>query len=463
MNSIEKTIKKMQKKYNCVQKSQYKLSKNYTKKHKKEKIIAITYATSDNYTTTPINTNEESMNVLANNELANNELANSVVSLYNKFNGECDIQVDAQVDKQGTNPTPKATTAPIYYTPNQIVSAYGLDKLNISKRGKGITIGVVIAYHYPNLMVDLNMYSIRFGLPTTTSGQFVFRVISNTNRVNIGWAQECCLDVQAIHCVAPYANILVVEAKTNSYADMLNATKIAVSSGASVISMSWGGEENSSVISSYDAYFKTVPNVCFLAASGDASNKVIYPSSSPYVLSVGGTNLKLNSNNTRKQETPWYNSANSGAGNGFSKYITRPVFQLGIDDITINKRCTPDLSLLADPTTGFVVCYAGRYYIYGGTSLATPLCAGIIAIANQIRKTPLTTNITYTKGEVHNFIYQTIYKNKAIYTSANPYSGNFYDVTIGKNGIYSANLGYDVASGLGSLNANIICNSLAIA
>ena len=150
-----------------------------------------------------------------------------------------------------------------------------------------------------------------------------------------------------------------------------------------------------------------------------------------------------------------------GAGNGFSKYITRPAFQLGIDDITINKRCTPDLSLLADPTTGFVVCYASRYYIYGGTSLATPLCAGMIAIANQIRKSPLTTNITYTKGEIHNYLYQIIYKNKTIYTNVNSYAGNFYDVTIGKNGIYSANLGYDVASGLGSLNANIICNSLA--
>ncbi len=453
MNSIEKIIKKTQKKYNSVQKSQYKLSKNYTHKHKKEKIIAITYATSDDSTPAPIPT----INI---GEELTDELTNNYISLYHKFSGECDNQMDILTDPQDSIPTPKAVSS-IYYTPNQIVTAYGLDKLNISKRGQGITIGIIIAYHYPNLISDLNTYSIRFGLPTTTSGQFVFRVISKTNIVNIGWAQECCLDVQAIHSVAPYANILVVEAVSNSYANMLNAIKIAVGLGASVISMSWGGREYPSIINSYNAYFKTVPNVCFLAASGDESNKVIYPSSSPYVLSVGGTTLKLNLNNTRQLETPWFNSLNSGAGNGFSAYITRPAFQLGIDDITINRRCTPDLALLADPNTGFIICYANKYYIYGGTSLATPLCAGIIAIANQIRKTPLTTNITYTKGEVHNFIYKTIYSNKGIYTSTNPYSGNFYDITIGKNGIYNANLGYDVASGLGSLNANIICNSLA--
>jgi subtilase family serine protease len=281
-----------------------------------------------------------------------------------------------------------------------------------------------------------------------------------TNVVNTGWAQECCLDVQAIHAVAPYANILVVEAASNSYTHLLSAIKIAVANNASVISMSWGGGENPSAINQYNAYFKTVPNVCFLAASGDSANQVIYPSSSPYVLSIGGTNLTLNTNNTRKQEIPWFNSFSSGAGNGYSAFIAKPAFQTNIDNIKLNKRCTPDLSLLADPYTGFVVCFASKYYIFGGTSLATPLCAGMIAIANQIRKSPLTTNITYTKGEVHNFIYQAIYKNKAIYTNNTAYNGNFYDITVGKVGNYSAGLGYDLATGLGSLNANIFCNSL---
>lgn len=456
MSSVEETIKKTLKKYNCIKKSQYRLTRSYAKKHKKEKFVAIRYAITDNTYNFPNYTIVDPTHVSPSHELTNN-----FVSLYHKCNGESDIQLSTQIDSKDTGVNPKAVSTSIFYTPSQIITAYGLDKLNISNLGQGINIAVIIAYHYPNLEADLNTYSIRFGLPTTTSRQFTFQVISNTKSVNTGWAQECCLDVQAIHSIAPYANILVVEAVSNSYADMLNAIKMAVRTGVSVISMSWGGGENSSVISSYDSYFKSIPNVCFLAASGDTSNKVIYPSSSPYVLSVGGTKLILNSNNTRQQETPWYNSSKSGTGDGFSAYITRPSFQLDIDDITINKRCTPDLSLLADPKTGFVICYAGKYYVYGGTSLATPICAGIIAIANQIRKSSLTTNITFTQGEVHNYIYQTIYKNKLNYTGSIPYTGNFYDVTVGKNGNYNANLGYDVATGLGSLNANIICNSLA--
>ena len=360
------------------------------------------------------------------------------------------------------NPQVKPKTN-IYYTPNQIVTAYGLNLLDKTiNRGQGITIGVIIAYHYANLSKDLDNYSLRYGLPTTKSKKFTFTVKNLATRSNSNreWAQECCLDVQAIHTIAPYANILVVEAKSNNYGDLLNAIKFAVNNGVSVISMSWGGGENPTVINIFDTYFKTVPNVCFLAASGDAANQVIYPSSSPYVLSVGGTNLILNSDNTRKQETPWFNSLNSGAGNGYSASITKPLFQTNIDNINLAYRCTPDLSLLADPTTGFVVCYGGKYYIFGGTSLATPLCAGMIAIANQIRKSPLTTNIAYTKGEIHNFIYQTIYKNNANYTNTTAYNGNFYDVTAGRNGIYVAGPGYDIASGLGSLNANIFCNSL---
>jgi subtilase family serine protease len=130
-----------------------------------------------------------------------------------------------------------------------------------------------------------------------------------------------------------------------------------------------------------------------------------------------------------------------------------------------NYRCTPDISLVADPYTGFVVCYGGKFYIYGGTSLSAPLSSGMIAIANQLRKSKgksfLTSNSKLVPGQIHNIIYNNIYKTNSNYTNATQYAGNFYDVVTGVSGIYPSATGFDVATGLGSLNANIICNTLA--
>ena len=454
MNSIDKTIKKTLKRYNHTQKTKYKLEKSYTKKHKKEKFVTITYDTSNNRNYSPATTTGQIYNPILN---FSPDLLNNFASLFTQNNGlNSDVHPNA-----GTKITP------IYYTPNQIVIAYGLNKLDINgfKRGQGITVAVVIAYHYPNLEKDLNTYSKTFELPLTSTRQFTFRVISKTNNQNADWAAECCLDVQSIHTIAPYANILVVEAASASFADLLSAINVAKLNGASIISMSWGGEENTNVIRTLDNYFSSTSNICFVASSGDNTNLVNYPSTSAYVISVGGTNLKLNPDNTRKQETPWYNSLTSGAGNGYSKYIVKPSYQKNIPLIKNNYRCTPDISLVADPYTGFVVCYGGKFYIYGGTSLAAPLCSGMIAIANQLRKSKnkpfLTSNSNFVAGEIHNIIYNNIYKNNSNYTNSTQYAGNFYDVVMGVNGIYPSATGFDLATGLGSLNANIICNTLA--
>jgi subtilase family serine protease len=446
MDSIEKTIKKTLKKYNKTQKKQYKLAKSYEKQNK-NKIKVITYA-EPTYPIPPI--------TFVGSQIYNSyptEMSTLSANLFTQNNG------------LNINFHPNAGAKPqtyVYYTPQQINIAYGLNKLDINKfkRGDGMTIAVVIAYHYKNLQQDFDTYNKTFGLPLST-----LKIISNTKIQKSNWNQECCLDVQAVHTVAPYANILVVEAASATYVDLLNAIKIAVANGVNVISMSWGGGENSSIISAMDNYFSSVQNVSFIASSGDQSNLVNYPSSSPNVLSVGGTNLKLNSDNTRNQEVPWYNSMSSGAGNGYSKYIIKPKYQSGISVLTANYRCTPDVALVADPYTGFAVCYGGRFYIIGGTSLAAPLCAGMIGIANQLRKSKnksvLTTNSKNTSAEIHNIIYNNIYKTNINYSTSTPYVSNFYDVTTGLNGIYPSKTGFDLATGLGSLNANIICNTLA--
>jgi subtilase family serine protease len=478
MNSVDKTIKKILKKYQSMQKTKYKLEKSYTKNHKKEKIITTMYDTRGATLTqdiTPSLTEDmipslvQDMEQNLTQDFTNSseflsEMVDNHVTLFTK---------NSDLNDQAI-PNTNVNNIRVSYTPAQIVKAYGLDKLDVSnfKRGLGITVAVIIAYHHKKLKEDLDKYSTRYGLPVTNSGQFSFKVINlgAENNTNSDWGMECCLDVQSIHTVAPYANILVVEAKTPSFGDLLTAIRVAVMNGANVVSMSWGGAENSVVISVLDRYFSSISNVCFVASSGDTSNLVNYPSTSPFVISVGGTNLQLNSDNTRKQEIPWYNPSASlpnniiGAGNGYSKYIRKPSYQTNIPLIKNNLRCTPDVSLVADPNSGFIVCYNGNFHVLGGTSLSAPLCAGMIAIANQMRRSKgkklLTSNCRNVPEEIHNIFYNNIYKNRFNYTNISQYFGNFYDVVLGVNGIYPSASGFDLATGLGSLNANIICNTI---
>jgi subtilase family serine protease len=351
----------------------------------------------------------------------------------------------------------------IYYTPSQLATVYGLNNGSLPvQRGLGIKVAVIIAYHYSRLQSDFNAYNTKYNLPRQT-----LQIKKYTSSSNSGWNEECCLDVQTIHSVAPYAQIMVVEAKSPTYDNLLTAIKYAVSNGANVVSMSWGGGESSNAISLYNSYFATVPNVCFVVSSGDSSNIVNFPSTSQNVISVGGTNITRKIDGTRNTEIPWYNNPNSAGGNGYSSYISKPNYQSSISAITGSKRCTPDISLIADPSTGFVVNYKGSYYIFGGTSLAAPVMAGMLAIANQIRKNNNKTLLSSTSlrnFNLQNYMYNTIYANNpidnSIYTSPIPYTANMYDITVGENGIYNAGAGYDVASGLGSLNANIFCNTL---
>lgn len=368
------------------------------------------------------------------------------------------LNLDESVSHDTIRPNAILPNTSIYYTPSQLVTVYGLNKLSLpasALRGSGITIAVIIAYHYANLQNDFNSYCTYFGLPTKN-----LIIQSFTKRRNSGWAEECCLDTQAIHTVAPGSNIMVVEAASASSNDLLIAIKYAVNKGANVVSMSWGGAESPSFINTFDTYFATVPNVCFVASSGDAANIVNYPSSSPNVISVGGTNITRNADGTRNTETPWFNNMNYGTGNGYSAYINKPSYQTGIANILGSKRCTPDISLVADPNSGFVVNYAGSYYVFGGTSLAAPLMAGFLAIANQIRKTnkkPLLSTVATNTLNIQNYMYQTIYAKNTNYTSSTPYTANMYDIT---SGSFNAGIGYDIASGLGSLNPNILCNTL---
>jgi subtilase family serine protease len=245
-----------------------------------------------------------------------------------------------------------------------------------------------------------------------------------------GWATEIALDVEWAHAIAPGANILLVEAKSAYDTDLDAALDYARNApGVVVVSNSWGGSEYSTE-SSEDVHFTTPSGhagVTFTVAAGDSGTGAEYPSSSPNVLSVGGTSLRLTSTNTWSSESVW-----SGGGGGASKYESVPSFQSGLG---LAKRGTPDVSYDADPNTGFAVydTYGGSGWgVVGGTSAGAPQWAALIAIADQ--------------GRALNGLGSLANAQSAIYSLS---SADFHDVTAGSDGLYAA-VGYDLASGRGS-------------
>ena len=299
--------------------------------------------------------------------------------------------------------------------------------------GAGQTIAIVDAYDDPNVASDLHKFDVQFGLSDPR-----FTKVSQTGSAaypsaNQGWASEIALDVEWAHAIAPGANILLVEARSASMGDLLTAVNYARNyAGASVVSMSWGGGESRSE-TSYDSYFTTPAGhagVTFVASSGDDGAGVSYPAISPNVLSVGGTLLTLKSGNY-SSETAW-----SGSGGGVSRYETEPSWQRGVQ--SYGTRTNPDVAFDANPSTGVAVYDSygsGGWAVYGGTSIGAPQWAGLIAIVDQGRSTPLR-NAT-----------------SDIYSIAKASPGDFHDVTSGSNG-YRATAGYDLVTGLGSPVAN---------
>ena len=226
------------------------------------------------------------------------------------------------------------TTSPSGLTPADIRSVYNLP----STGGSGI-IAIVDAYHYPTALKDFNVFANEFGLPVetstnaTASSNTVFQVVYASGRqptTDGGWSQEAALDIEWAHAMAPKAKIVLVEAASSSLADMFQAVKVASQiSGVKEISLSWGTSEFRTQ-TNYDSYFKpatttssstnngfgrfgpsgfgpgsfnargavannaasttsSTSTIVYFAASGDTGGTVIYPGSSPYVVSAGGT------------------------------------------------------------------------------------------------------------------------------------------------------------------------------
>ena len=333
------------------------------------------------------------------------------------------------------------TSTVLGLTPTQVSQAYGLNLTSFTSNGQtvkadgtGQTIAIVDAYHDPNLQSDLNTFDAKYGLPATT-----LNITAQTSTTNDGWAGEETLDVEWVHAIAPGATIDVVEAASASLTDLLNAVNVARNlSGVSVVSMSWGSNEFRGE-TSYDRVFTTPAGhtgITFLAATGDqgAYAGADWPASSPNVVAVGGTTLQLTSSGAYASETTW-----SGSGGGYSQFESEPGYQKSLQGTGV--RTTPDVSLNADPNTGYAVYTTtpstgkGSWQEVGGTSASTQVWAGIIAIVDQGR--------VLAGGTTLNGASQTL---PALYSLS---SSAFHDVISGGNG-YSATSSYDLATGRGS-------------
>ena len=331
------------------------------------------------------------------------------------------------------------------YTPAQVRAHLGL-----TGTGAGQTIAVVTAYDAPNAVEDLAVFNAEFGLPAPPS----FRKVNQSGRtkypaVDAGWALEAALDVQWAHAVAPAANILLVEATTNSLANLMTAVSWAAAQpGVSVVSGSFGIPEYSRQ-RDHDLRCRLTTGACVFA-SGDTGNPPAYPSTGPWALGVGGTTLGLDADGAVSSETAW-----SGSGGGVSAYTARPAWQSPAS--TAVRRAAPDVAYAGDPATGFAVYsstpYEGQsgWFQMGGTSAGAPQWAGILAAANQLRtglgKPVLSSSTSTGKTPLHT----------AMYSSG--VRAALFDVTAGTNGtcgvVCSAVPGYDAVTGLGSPRTGI--------
>lgn len=347
---------------------------------------------------------------------------------------------DVVTDKNGLSFDGKPNgnrSSPAGYYPTDLQSAY---KLPSTTAGAGQTVAVVDAYDDPNAERDLGVYRSQFGLPACTTANGCFRKVNQSGgtqypRANSGWAQEISLDLDMVSAICPNCKILLVEASSNSLANLGAAVNEAVALGANEISNSYGGNESSGDTSSYgyDSSFFNHPGVAITASSGDNGYGVQYPAASQYVTAVGGTSLTKASNSRGWAETAW-----SGAGSGCSAFDPRPSWQPAT--VGCSRRTVADVSAVADPNTGVAVydSYSslGRsgWMVFGGTSVASPIIASVYALAGNAG------SVTYGSYP---------------YSYAQP--GSLNDVTSGSNGscgtyLCVAGSGYDGPTGLGTPN-----------
>ena len=401
-------------------------------------------------------------------------------------------------------------TAPCY-GPDQLQTAYNEQPLfNTGITGAGQTIVLVDSFGSPTIKADLAVFDAQYNLPAPPS----FKIIQPAGAVptydptdangDVGWAGETTLDVEWSHSMAPGANILLVETPvaetegTTGMPQIVKAENYVINHHlGQVISQSFGATEQTfpsaaSIQGLRSAYFNAARNhVTVLAATGDAGatddsnaagtlvythRAIDWPSSDPLVTAVGGTQLALLSTGQRTQaDRVWNDSTNyalnnafsgspgptaTATGGGLSTVFARPSYQNSVAGLVGDHRGTPDISMSA-ACSGLVNTYQSfggqpaGWYVDCGTSEATPLFAGIVALADQLAG--------HSLGLI----------NPALYALSAARAPGLVDVTAGNNSVsfiqnntlvrvkgFQAGPGYDLASGVGTVDAGLFVPEL---
>jgi hypothetical protein len=302
-------------------------------------------------------------------------------------------------------------------------SAYGIT----TSGSPTYTSAIVDAFGYANAEADLYVYRSQYGLPACTTANGCFKKVNQTGgtnypRADVGWGQETAIDLQMASAMCPSCHLLLVES-TNDYLNNLAAAANYAGLHANAVSNSYGGSESGTA--SFEPSYNH-PGVAITVSSGDYGYGVQFPASSPHVTAVGGTSLRRASTARGWAETVW-----NGAGSGCSAVYAKPTWQ---HDGLCTRRTVADVSAIADPNTGIamygpVTRSRSGWMVFGGTSVAAPLIAGIYG----------------AHGGAANY-------------GGDPYSHttSLNDVTAGSNGscggsyLCTGAVGYDGPTGLGT-------------
>jgi subtilase family serine protease len=345
--------------------------------------------------------------------------------------------------------------------PQDLHSAYALPATAPSAQ----TIAVIDAYNDPEAEADLGVYDEEFGLPACTTADGCFTKLNQEGKTSPlpktegGWSLEISLDIEVAHAVCQNCHILLVEAKTSSYANLEAAEDAAAAAGAKEISNSWGGEPPSVDSAAFEH-----PGVVITAAAGDegyldwdAKNKdergyADYPASSPHVIAVGGTHLELKSPaDTWQSESVW--NGDGATGGGCSARFEAQPWQRELSNWSAvgcgSERAVADVAADADPYTGVAVYdttpYEGRdlkWLPVGGTSLATPLIASVFALAGGAD------GVQYPA--------KTLYENRIKRPSS------LHDIETGSNGECTKPFNSEGLSGCSAIEEAASCSQQAI-
>jgi kumamolisin len=336
------------------------------------------------------------------------------------------------------------------YTPSELRSAYDVTPLiNSGINGTGQTVALfeLDGFVMSNITTYDNYYSLGSPAPSTV-------LVDGYNGAAGQGEGEVELDIEVINAIAPKANVIVYEGPNTDQGVIDTYQRIASDNTAKVVSISWGLSEllsSTSTMNSMHTIFQQMAaqGQSVFAASGDSGaydggdNRLAVdsPANDPYVTGVGGTHLTLSGGNYGS-ESVWSNTSNrTGGGGGLSTIYTQPTWQSGPgvqNSYSNGMREVPDVSADADPATGYSIYSAGRWVVYGGTSCAAPLWAGIAALNNQYAAANGKANLGFANP--------TLYQ---MFNTTQAYSA-YHDITQGNNLYYPATSGYDMASGIGT-------------